>query len=300
MIHHDVTAQNTVDTDKRIGKYTKAYARIKQAHRQTITNIYHDAQRMQVILKAPTSKLFVYDDCLCILHLQHERFYDLFYLAKDAASLEHGLQALHKAYAESLQKERPIRCMIAGKDKETNAPCQALCNAAFPFHKKLIRRRILPFTDKDVKLLEHFTDNQPLTMIEFAQGQDLKEIYSQFCEEFDMYGDNIPEIHAIKENIEKGQVLVIRKDGKIAFIHYFYIINAIYYDYFELTHTAYRQETFYFYYLLYRHMYLQERNIKRLYEWRDAANTRLVKMPLVKYADDESIYITFHLYQPQA
>jgi len=42
-------------------------------------------------------------------------------------------------------------------------------------------------------------------------------------------------------------------------------------------------------------MYLQERNIKRLYEWRDASNTRLVKMPLVKYADDESIYINFHL-----
>lgn len=287
ILQHDNTAHL-------LDAYTQASSSIKHAHAKAISNIYADASTLKTILNIPTSKLFVDDDCLCILHLQHESFYDLFYLAKDPESLEHGLQALRQASIETY----PLRCMIAGQDIDTEAPCTALTKAGFPLHKKLVRRRILPFTAKDIALLETFTADQALNSIEIAQAKDLEEIYALLCEEFDLYGDNIPELATIKENIEKEQVFIIRKDDNIAFIHYFYIINTIYYDYFELTHKDYRQEPFYFHYLLYRHSYLQKRNIKRLYEWRDAANTRLVKMPLVKYADAESIYINFHLYMP--
>lgn len=274
-------------------EYIKIFNAIKHENSHTITNNYYDVHKIKEYLNSHKSKLFISNDCLCILTLQHNSFYEGLYLAKHAKSLEQSFQIFKQEYRENL----PIRFMIAGKDCDTETSCQALITASCPLHKKLIRRRIVPFSNKELALLENFTEDQNIDIIQFAEIADCDEIYAMLCKEFDIYGDNIPEINIIKENIEKKQVLIIRKDNNIAFIHYFYIINKIYYDYFELTHKDYRKEPFYFLYLLYRHNYLNALNIKRLYEWRDAKNTRLLKMPLVKYYENESIYINFHLYK---
>ena len=132
---------------------------------------------------------------------------------------------------------------------------------------------------------------------EFAKKEDAKEILECMLKEFDPIGDAIPELYEIEDNIEKGQVVIVRDYsvthplGKIVSFTYFNIINSIYYGLFDYSDRNYRQ-----YFVFYAVQYFmdhikRDKKISRRYGWRDINNKRTTRYALNKKDEADGVVV---------
>lgn len=271
-------------------EYSAKVDAIKKAHAKAISNMYEDADGIQALCAKPQTKIFATDDCVLLFTVKHRLFYECWYFAADSASFTAALQLFLKTYNENLL----IRCMIVGKDAQTKPVCDALAHIGCTLRAKLARR-LSRINENIIALLrtDYTADN-----VEFARLEDSQEVFDLLSEEFDIYADNLPELQQIQENIRKQQVVVIRKDTKIALVNYFEVKNHILYAYYDVVRTEYRNDQLYFSLILFLHAYIQKHAIRRDYEWRNVAEKRLSKNPIIQVDEKATIYIHFYVYTP--
>jgi len=272
-------------------QYTSQVDIIKRANAKAISNIYEDVNTIKIICEATQSKFFSTSNCILLFTVKHNIFYECWYFAEDIAALETAFHLFIKDYAETL----PIRFMIVGKDEQTKHICNMLNNNGCTLKAKLARN-LATIEASTIKMLqkEHIAD-----IIEFATPDDVQEIFDMLNEEFDLYADNLPELQEIKENINKQQIVIIRKNNKIALLNYFTVKNNIMHGYYDLVRKEFRNGQLYFSFLIFIFNYIKNNNIKRKYEWRNITKKRLAKSPTVAINEKYTIYINFYVYNVQ-
>lgn len=122
--------------------------------------------------------------------------------------------------------------------------------------------------------------NEYMNCISFAEIGDAEEILEILKENFDLVGDNIPELFSIRQNISKRQVLVLRQDQRIASLLYFTIKNNIFHGLYDVTRKEYRGSAGLFLAnSVFRYEYFKSHGIKfkRFLGWRDSGNKKLMK-----------------------
>lgn len=264
---------------------------IKKAKCKPISNIYEDINSIKVMCKAKQANVFSTPNCILLFTLKHNIFYECWYFAEDIIALEATFHLFLKTYTKTL----PIRFMVVGKDENTLHICEAL-NTIGCTLKASLSRLLSCMNDTMVKALQ---DEYSADIVEVANPDDAQEIFDMLKSEFDLYADNIPEFVEVKENIDKQQVFIIRKDNKIALLHYFTVKNNILYGYYDLVRKEYRNEQLYFSLILFIYNYIAKNNIKRRYEWRNITKKRLAKIPIANINEKATIYINFYLYNPE-
>jgi len=262
---------------------------IKKANSKAISNIYEDINTIKIMCEAKQSKIFLTPNCILLFTLKHNIFYECWYFAEGITALETAFNLFLKDYAEIL----PIRFMVVGKDEHNEHICTTLDKIGCTLNAKLARQ-LFNIKESVVKILQ---DEYTTESIEFAKAEDTQEIFDMLKEEFDLIADNLPELSKVKENINKQQIIIIRKNNEIALLHYFTMKNNIMYGYYDIVRKEYRDDQLYFILMIFLYNYIKEKNIKRAYGWRNILIKRFSKIPIIAINDKATIYINFYVYK---
>ena len=119
-------------------------------------------------------------------------------------------------------------------------------------------------------------------------------------EEFDVCDDDVPELEAIKDSIEKKEIVVSRDNGIMTALNYFKLKNHTCYSWYDVTRKEYRHKFEFFDLYNYRADYFSRNNIviNRYVGWRNPANRRLMKFAARFNEFPDGIYV--HVYRSGA
>lgn len=257
------------------------YDRIKIENRDVFTNIYLDFNAIKEFFITKTCIMHEDGNCLLLLVLRHDSFYELFYICDAYTSLHTCIYSLLR-----LNICFPVRATIAGKDeKHNNKLVTCFSDNGFYLAKKMIRTRSKRPKEEIIEAMRVLAGDL-CRDVSFANENDAYEVLALLTENFDIIKDNIPEYEDIVENINKNQVTILRQDGKIASLHYFTIHNNILHGYFDVTRKEFRgAKALFLAIAIFEYDYFKARNmnVARAIGWRDVTNSRLIK-----YADRSS------------
>lgn len=262
-------------------------------------NIFLNYNEIHDIFKKKECLFLQDDNAIFILIPYHNTFYDILYTALNDEALKHIIDNFKLLYDRKLK----VRVSIVGKEDKAESVVSIFAERGFYLGKKLART-LSRKTNKEVhdvisslslssKLAGAQSDKLTDENVSFAVAGDEKEILSLLLEEFDPSDDNIPELEAISENINKKQVVVIKDNGAIVCLHYFEIKDGKYYGIYDVTRKEYRGEFLFFAIPKFLDQYFIKNNIviNRSYGWRDTANKRLMKYAILNNQIPDGIYI---------
>lgn len=255
-------------------RFSAAHDALKARTRCTITNLFLDSRTLRALLTEKRCLTHVEEGALFLLIPYHETYYDCLYLAADGSALADGLGLLVEAYHEPLA----LRGSCVGREPQAGEAAELFRRQGFVLTKKLLRMQLRRAPEKMLTAMRSYADEYRECM-SFANPEDAEEILALLKEEFDLVADNLPELDAIRENILRGQVAVLRRDGKIASLHYFSLVRNTLHSLYDVTRKEYRREGFFMALATFVDEYFTKQGKKnvRALGWRDATRQKLVK-----------------------
>lgn len=275
---------------------------IRSAGAGTLSNIM-DYKELYSLAEKKDCLILRQDSAMLLLVPCHNSFYDIFYCAQDEQALKNILFEFKSAYHEPWYG----RVTIVGKEKQIVPVSRIVEECGFALAKRLARTRIGAMT---INANEAFADrrrndaakndNANNLKTSFAAAGDEEEILSLLLEGFDPCNDNLPELDAIRESIEKKEIIVLRKNGIIVSLHYYKVKNHVCQCYYDITKNEYRKSFDFFALWDYRYQYFSKNNItiNRYSGWRDPDNKRLMKFSAMINEFPDGVYIYTYKYIP--
>lgn len=273
-----------------IENFSDAYLDVKRQGHCVCNNIFLDGAEIQSILTKKKCFLYKEEDSLFLLIPYHNNlYYDCLYLARNLDSMSNGIQSL--CNLSSVPDN--LRISIIGKCESIEATSAMLQQHGFKFRKKILRMQSASLSSKMLAAMRSLAAGYE-DKVSFAVPDDAEEIYDLLAEYFDIVGDNIPEIETIRENIEKGHVIVLRHEGKIISLHYFTINRNTMFGLYDVTRKEYRKDGAFMAVALFKHDYFASQNIKcnRALAWRNLEDIKIISHAnqINEYADGVCIY----------
>ena len=247
---------------------------LKARHPCTLCNIFQDSLALRKLLAEKPCLLHKAERAFFLLIPYHEYYHDCLYLAADIAALEEGLEGLLTAYCSPLA----IRGSVIGKERLAEEVALAFQRQGFRLEKKLLRMLLGKAPEKIRKALLVFVEEYR-NSVSFARPDDAEEVLEILLESFDLVADNIPELSAIRENIAKQQVAILRRDDKILSLNYFDYSNGQIRSLFDVTRKEYRKEGLFLAIQVFLKNYFTalNMNVLRFVGWRDVTAIKLLK-----------------------
>ncbi len=240
------------------------------------------------------------DSAMLLLVPHHDSFYDIFYCAQDTSALKSILADFKNSYDGPYY----ARISVIGKEAQIIPVSRIFEECGFTLSKKKARTQHKP-TANTVESMTALQsprsrdDNSGYT-VSFAAAGDEEEILSLLLEEFDVCDDDVPELEAIKDSIEKKEIVVSRDNGIMTALNYFKLKNHTCYSWYDVTRKEYRHKFEFFDLYNYRADYFSRNNIviNRYVGWRNPANRRLMKFAARFNEFPDGIYV--HVYRSGA
>lgn len=275
--------------------FSAAHDALKGQRRCTVTNLFLDSHALRVLLAEKTCPLHVAEGALFLLIPYHEAYYDCLYLAADGIAFAEGLRQLLESYHEPLA----LRGSSVGKEPQTGEVADLFRQHGFVLTKKLLRMQLKRAPEKILNAMRPYADEYRECM-SFAVPEDAEEILDLLKEEFDLVADNLPELSAIREHTLRQEIAVLRRDGKIASLHYFHMhMNALH-SLYDVTRKEYRREGFFMALASFvqDHFIKQGKKNVRALGWRDASRQKLVKHAKKSNQQPDEVVIYNMLWTP--
>ena len=237
-------------------------------------------------------------ECLCLRNGKavlvmipcHDTYYDVLFIAIDEEALGNIIDEFKREWPAGW----PVHVSVIGTEHEAGKIVGIFETAGFSLRKKLARTRQV-FNSRCERRNEIYvqmlrqseqegsveTDQcKPTINVSCAVPGDEKEILSLLLEEFDPLDDTLPELDDIIEHIRKKEIIVARDNGMLVGIHYFEIINSIYYGIYDMIKKSYRKYLIAFDIGEFRNLLVSEKGItiNRYIGWRDTQNRRLMRL----------------------
>jgi hypothetical protein len=272
--------------------FTQSADALKEKYRRWLSNVFLDADKLRQLLENRHCLLHSSEASLFLLIPYHDFYYNFLYVSANKEALCKDLKSFLQDYDHSFT----LRASITGKEPPTGEVATIFEESGFALAKRLARVR----ADSESSFVKQLLKDQPKERVEYANAGDAEEISEMLFEEFDLYGDNIPETSEIIENIEARQVLVIRKNKRIGALHYFSIQNGQYFGIYDITRKAYRDEflSLKFGHFLHHHIRRLAVRLTRVYSWRDTANKRLMAYAQQCKQTPDGVFIYNMVYKP--
>lgn len=256
-------------------RFSAMYDGLKTRCRCSLCNLFWDSHALRELLEKKTCFLHVEEQSLFLLVPTHSAYHDCFYMGKDVAALEAGLTKVLTQYQDTL----PVRASVIGREAETAEIAALLQRQGFTLLKKLLRFRLNRPRENILEIMRPYAEEyrEHLT---FAAEKNAEEILEILSENFDLMGDNLPELDDIRKRIAKKEVAVLRQDGQIAALQYFSIQRGTLHSLYDVTRKEYRGGNGFFMglaFFVHTHLQAQGRQYQRVLGWRDAAKQKLVK-----------------------
>lgn len=291
-----------------LNNYIKAIDFIHEENGRYITNNFFNFNEIKDILNK--KDCFFYDFCSTFFLIipYHNVYYDLIYYSK-------GKEYLYKDilyFINNYDYEYPVRASIIGKEPVTGNISELFEKSGFKLVKKL-GRVVFDSVKNDnvVSFVNSFSDiqgnyeesinvkDEKNAMIPvFAKPSDADNILEMLLEEFDMCGENVPELNEIIENIKKNQVAIIKKDNLIIAVNYFNIKNKIRFCIYEYVRKEFRKNSPMFILNNFIDKYIDKNGgIRRSYGWRDVSKKRLIRVYQSLGERFDGVYIYNHVFK---
>ncbi|MDR1276781.1 MAG: hypothetical protein LBL72_10450 [Candidatus Accumulibacter sp.] len=264
---------------------------LKEKYRRPLSNIFLSADKLRQLLESRHCLFHSLEASLFLLIPYHDSYYDFLYVSASMDSLRDDLKNFLSVYDDTFA----LRASITGKEPSTGEIATVFDESGFVLCKRLARIR----TDVNPPLVQQLLKSQQEEQVGYACVSDAEEISEMLFEEFDLFGDNIPEFSEIIKNIEARQILVIRRGKMIGALLYFSIQNGQYSDIYDITRKGYRDEflSVKFGYFLHRHIRRLAIPPSRFYGWRDATNKRLMKYSRLLNQTLDGVFIYHMVYK---
>lgn len=272
----------------------QAYINVKQ-HSNILSNYFLSREDTAVLLKDKECRAHFSPDALLLLVPRHNAYYDCVFMARDACSLRAALRTL-----PSLTSARvPVRAAIVGKEPQASELANLFKEFSFTELKKLLRMRLAPIPDNVLAAMRRLAEPF-LNDVSVAKPEDAEEVLEILTENFDTIGENLPELGDIAKTIANGHCIVLRRDGCIASLHYFSIVNNIFYGYYDVTRKEYRKLGGLFQAISVYEMdvYFKECHVNRLIGWREAKRRKLIKASRQSNSFPDGVVIYNMLWTP--
>lgn len=271
---------------------------LKQQTALRVSNLFLDNR--QICKKIENSECYFLRgaESLFFLVPSHEVMHSLYFLSASPEALAADLPAL----LNGADPDRPIRTSVIGREEMCKSVVAALEQNGFTARNTLLRMLIPWPTGKILEGMRLLAADY-LGMATFAREEDAEAVRDLIHEEFDIIKNNIPDLDEIRENIKNNNVTIIRMNGVIAAMHYFYLENGILHGYFDITRKSFRGGNGLMFALnIFELEYFKREGIKinRYYGWRDASKTRLIKSSSKTKAVHDGIVIHNLLWGTQA
>jgi hypothetical protein len=258
---------------------------LKGKYRRPLSNIFLSADKLRQLFETRHCLLHSLEASLFLLIPYHDSYYDFLYVSVNKDSLRNDLKNFLSVYDGAFT----LRASITGKEPSTGEIATVFDESGFVLCKRLARMRV----DSESPLVKQLLKDQREEQVDYACIDEAKEISEMLFEEFDLLGDNIPELSAIIKNIEARQVFVIKRDERIGAIYYIRIHNGQYFGIYEITRKEYRDEflSLKFSDFLYHHFQRLPIRPTRFYGWRDTANKRLMEFSRLLHQIPDGVFI---------
>lgn len=209
-------------------------------------------------------------------------FYELYTYSTDESDLIKTLFNLKEEINENISLK--LSFCTKKNIKETNY-YQTLVDFGFTLKKQIARFRAdLPTENnkKNTKLLvdKEFIESvvpEQFRKADYARESDAHAILDLLKTEFDPVGDSLPDYDELVENIRKNHVVCIKDKDKVVCVHYYEVVNNIYYGLFDCTDKQYRHNFVYFSIVYFIKTESLKHKYARCYGWRDITKKRINK-----------------------
>jgi hypothetical protein len=275
---------------------------LKKNHRRLLSNIFLNAHELQEVMSKKACLFLGTSYSLFLLLPCHNKYYDLLFFSASLESLEDDLQSLLLDFKSINQ---PIRASITGKEPAVSELAVVFEICGFVLNKKLARMILQKKQGTVAQAVDEININADINAdvdadVDVANKGDAQEILDLLLEEFDLIGDNVPELARIEENIEQRQVAVIRRDCRIAAMHYFEVKNGQCHQLFDVSRKEYRKDFLVWKFPGFSSSYLAKLDvpINRIFGWRDISNKRLLKIARMHNQVPDGVYISNMLWKP--
>ena len=209
-------------------------------------------------------------------------FYELYTYSTDEDDLIKALSCLKDEFSGDIS----LKLSLCTKKniKETNY-YQKLLDLGFTLKKQIARFRAdLPNekskNNKSLIINEEFVSSvvpEQFRKAQYAKDSDAQSILELLKSEFDLIGDSLPDYDELIENIKKKQVVCVKDKDRVVCVHYFEVVNNMYYGLFDCTDKRYRHLFIYFSVMYFMKNELSNQKYSRRYGWRDVTKKRINK-----------------------
>lgn len=293
--------------------YVDIFNNLNNKNSIKITNNFFTTNEIFNIFDKKECFIFNTNSSIFILIPYHNKYYDLIYCSINIDKFYHDINSFINIY----NSKYLIRASVLGKEPIVGNISKLFLNSGFVLNKKLGRvtfdaqksdnavffvnsfQELSDVNNDEDKYIGYDKNNiyNSSLKISFAKISDAEEILKMLLEEFDMCGENVPELKDIKENIEKRQVAIIRKDNVIIAVNYFNVKNKIRYCIYEYVRKSFRSNSMMFFLNNFVNNHLNEvGQIVRTYGWRDVSKHRLIRAYQALGERFDGVYIYNHIY----
>jgi len=277
--------------------FITAHDKLKLLCRCKLSNIFLDSLNLREIIEKKVCFMYTDDKSLFLTIPRHEIYYDLLYISENEETLCKGLTGLYSYLSLKL----PIRASIIGKEYHIRDTVKIFNQHGFNIIKKLLRMRIYQPKEKILDLMRPYAE-EFRNYISFASKDDAQEILEILKQEFDVVGDNLPELSQIVRDIDSKHIIILRYGEEISALHYFQISRGTIHALYDVTRKEYRREGFFMALASFVNEYHSALGQKKLrvLGWRDATNPKLIKHAQKNNQNLDGIVIYNLLYDPPA
>ena len=262
--------------------YVAAIDNIKLQNGRLETNNFVLSDKFKDAMTSSDCWLLESPKCVFVAVLEHDAFYRLYYHAVNGDVIADGLRLINEQY----DKKLPLICTVTGKEAYVEGLVPFFYREGYSLRKRI--RRYNSFNSRRILRPEEVT-------AEFACKEDAEEIQELLLSHFDLYSEALPTFSEIINNIEKEQIVIARRDSKIAALTYFELHGSIIHGIFDVTRAEYRKSLVFIELGEYIKQVMAERGIElnRGYGWRDMDNKRLIRASaILKHVPQDFVLYT--------
>lgn len=210
-------------------------------------------------------------------------FYEVYTYSTDESDL---LNLLLNLKNEINNENLSLKLSLCTKKniKETHY-YQTLIDSGFTLKKQIARFRADLPNENTKKNKQLIIDKEFISSVvpeqyrnaEYAKESDAEQIFELLKSEFDPIGDSLPDYDELVENIRKNHVVCVKDKDRIICVHYFEVVNNMYYGLFDCTDKQYRHYFVYFSIMYFMKTEFLKHKYSRCYGWRDVTKKRINK-----------------------
>lgn len=141
-------------------------------------------------------------DNLILIFIKNPRFYRLYYYTNDIKCLKNGLMKLDFNY------DKKIVTDIVGKKKDLAHVTDIFLESGFNLITTFYR-----MSKTNHNNFNYYYDKA--NDIKYAENEDIQSIYHKIKKNFNEITEHLPSIEDIKSDIEKRNILLVKKNGNI-------------------------------------------------------------------------------------